>query len=40
MIDNRSRPVNNPHFEAAETYLKLLLVLNMSSKIDEQNKNT
>ena len=38
MTDNRSRSVNNSHFEAAETYLKITTI-NMSKKIDESNKN-
>lgn len=40
IIGNRSRLINNPHFEAVETYLKI--TMHMSKKIDENiklNKN-
>ena len=37
MIDNMSRLVKNPHFEAAERYLKIT-TMNMSKKIYENNK--
>lgn len=38
MIDNKSRPINDLHFEAAETYLKITTI-NVLRKIDEENKN-